>query len=220
MNSGHDVGGMQGFGAINAEAEGEEPAFHADWERRAFAICVSLWSIQPWPSDRDRYAIEQQHPVDYWRNSYYENWLAGLERLLVEYDVVSADELHSGNSQGLAPSALRDARLTLAQVHQAGEESADVPVENAIVAKFKAGDRVRAVNHHPIGHTRAPRYIRGKVGVIDVVHGEQVFADKNADGIRELQTVYAVRFEARELWGTSAKHAVYVDLWDDHLEAT
>ena len=34
------------------------------------------------------------------------------------------------------------------------------------------------------------------------------------------QHVYNVRFEARELWGDGARagDAVYVDLWDDHLE--
>ena len=36
MNGIHDLGGMQGFGRI--EREENEPVFHADWERRTFAL--------------------------------------------------------------------------------------------------------------------------------------------------------------------------------------
>ena len=34
------------------------------------------------------------------------------------------------------------------------------------------------------------------------------------------QHCYAVRFTARELWGTdaSARDFIYIDLWDDHLD--
>ena len=219
MNSGHDLGGMHGFGAVNAEPENVELAFHADWERRVFAICLSLWRVEAWPSDRDRYAVEQQHPVAYLRNSYYQNWLAGLDRLLVEYGVVSEDELRTGKSTGPAATALREARLKLADVAQdgstdAGKETLDVQ------ARFKLEDAVRVVNQHPLGHTRSPRYVRGKTGTIDAFHGAQVFADKNADGIREVQNVYAVKFSSRELWGASGNNndVIYVDLWDDHLE--
>jgi nitrile hydratase beta subunit len=220
MNSGHDLGGMHGFGTIDAEPENVEPAFHADWERRAFAICLSLWQIQAWPSDRDRYAVEQQHPVDYLRNSYYQNWLAGLDRLLVEYGVVSEEELQSGIAAGVAAATLRERLLTLDDVAPASDAEL-APETLDVQARFKVGDAVRVINDHPLTHTRAPRYVRGKTGTVEATHGAQVFADKNAEGIREVQTVYAVRFESRQLWGASghAKDAVYIDLWDEHLEA-
>lgn len=92
---------------------------------------------------------------------------------------------------------------------------ADVP------PKFKIGDRVRAKNINPTGHTRLPRYVRGKVGVVDRLHGVFVFPDTAAHGGGEKpQNVYSVRFEARELWGDDApaRDCLYIDLWDDYAE--
>ena len=87
--------------------------------------------------------------------------------------------------------------------------------------RFKPGDRVRARNIHPIGHTRLPRYARGRAGVVDRDHGVFVFADASGNGLGKIpQHVYAVRFTARELWGpeASARDTIYIDLWDDHLD--
>ena len=92
---------------------------------------------------------------------------------------------------------------------------ADVP------PKFKPGDRVRTRNIHPLGHTRVPRYARGRTGVIARDHGVFVFADASGDGRGKIpQHLYSVRFTARELWGlaASARDTVSLDLWDDHLD--
>jgi nitrile hydratase len=74
---------------------------------------------------------------------------------------------------------------------------------------------------HPTGHTRLPRYARGKVGTIDRDHGVFTFPDTNFLFLGEKpQHVYSVRFAARELWGDQAapQDSVYVDLWEDYLE--
>jgi nitrile hydratase len=76
-------------------------------------------------------------------------------------------------------------------------------------------------NAHPLGHTRAPRYVRGHRGAITRDHGVFVFPDTYAaSGDQRPQHVYSVRFGARELWGpdASARDSVYVDLWDDYLD--
>ncbi len=81
---------------------------------------------------------------------------------------------------------------------------------------------MRARNLHPVGHTRLPRYVRGRRGTIDRDHGVFVFPDTNAAGQgSNPQHVYSVRFAARELWGPDARarDSVYVDLWDDYLES-
>lgn len=86
--------------------------------------------------------------------------------------------------------------------------------------RFIAGDRVQAKNIHPRGHTRLPRYVRGKTGTVVRRHGSFVFPDTFAHGKGEKpQHVYSVRFEARELWGEEAEDnsAVYLDLWDDYI---
>ncbi len=86
--------------------------------------------------------------------------------------------------------------------------------------RFRLGDRVRARNRHPTGHTREPRYVRGRVGVIHEYHGTHVFPDLSAEGVRVGRHLYGVRFEGPELWGENANgnSAVYVDLWEDYLE--
>ncbi len=90
-----------------------------------------------------------------------------------------------------------------------------------VAARFKAGQRVHARNINPIGHTRLPRYARGKLGTVERDHGVFVFPDTNAHFLGEKpQHLYSVRFAARELWGGAAapRDAVHVNLWDDHLE--
>ena len=90
-----------------------------------------------------------------------------------------------------------------------------------VAPRFKSGDRVRTRNIHPTGHTRLPRYARGRLGVIDRDHGVFVFADTSGDGRGKVpQHVYSVRFTAQELWGPAAspRDAIYIDLWDDHLD--
>jgi len=87
--------------------------------------------------------------------------------------------------------------------------------------RFAAGQTVRAREIHPAGHTRLPRYVRGRVGTIERDHGAHVFPDSNARFQGENpQVLYTVRFAARELWGEAAHpgDAVYLDLWEDYLD--
>jgi nitrile hydratase subunit beta len=217
MNGGHDLGGMHGLGPIDAEPETLEPVFHHEWEKRVFALTLASAALGQWSIDMGRHARERQHPADYLRHTYYENWLAGLEKMLVERGLVSAEELGSGRAAGAAPDALRARILRAAQVGPALGKSVEVAIEAP--PRFVAGDRVRAINRHPTGHTREPRYVRGRTGVIHEHYGAHVFPDLSAEGRREGRHLYSVRFEARELWGEPARDgAVYVDLWEDYLE--
>jgi len=91
----------------------------------------------------------------------------------------------------------------------------------AVAPRFTVHQRVRARSINPAGHTRLPRYVRGRIGTIERDHGVYVFPDTNALFQGENpQHVYSVRFAARELWGSQAslQDAVYADLWDDYLE--
>ena len=96
MNGGHDLGGMHGFGPIEPEPEAAEPVFHHEWQKRVFALTLSTGALGQWTIDMGRHARERQHPADYLRHSYYENWLAGLDKLVVERGLVSAEELAAG----------------------------------------------------------------------------------------------------------------------------
>ena len=152
--------------------------------------------------------------------SYYERWLTSLSELLVKSGMVTRTELETGIAQGGNTKGRHMLRVdeVAAMIAAGGTSARDVPV----TAKFHKGQRVRARNVNPVGHTRLPRYARGKQGVITRDHGVQVFNDSFVQGLGERpQHLYSVRFAARELWGQEAvaTDSVYVDLWDDHLEA-
>ncbi|HEY7329785.1 MAG TPA: nitrile hydratase subunit beta [Gemmataceae bacterium] len=220
MNGAHDLGGMHGFGPINAEPEAKEPVFHADWEKRVYGLVRTIGVLGKWTYDGGRHARELQQPMDYLRHSYYENWLAGLEKQLVETGLVTAEELESGKAAGLADEALRQRILPAGEVADREARGSPVTMPADAPPRFRPGDRVRARNRHPAGHTREPRYVRGRVGVIQQHHGAHVLPDLSAEGVRVGRHLYSVRFEASELWGENANgnSAVYLDLWEDYLE--
>ena len=157
MNGPHDLGGMHGLGPVNPEPEDEEPIFHDEWEKRALAVTLALGSLGQWSIDASRHARERQHPVDYLRNTYYENWMAGVEKLLVEKGIVTAEELASGTAAGPGREDLRGRVLRPENVAAAMAKGSSAELETDAVAQFQAGDRVRVQNFHPTGHTRAPR---------------------------------------------------------------
>lgn len=216
MNGIHDMGGMQCFGAIEREAN--EPVFHADWEARLFAIRHALGAWGKWNIDASRYARELIAPAEYLRMSYYERWLAGLLTQLVDVGLVTPDELASGKpaaGAAKAEPALRPGGLARLLAGSPAERDVDCP------SAFRVGEAVRARNMQPAGHTRLPRYVRGKRGTVVRNHGVHVFPDTNAHGKGEQpQRLYCVRFESAQLWGTSsaAREAVYLDLWESYLE--
>jgi nitrile hydratase len=221
MNGVHDMGGMHGLGPI--EVEPDEPWFHHEWERRAFALTLAAGFLGEWNIDMSRYARERIPGPDYLASTYYEKWLWGLERLLVEKGLVPQAELDARRRDAAAP-ALRTGhprRLAAANVRAMLVKGGSARAQQEIAPRFKPGDRVVARNAHPTGHTRLPRYARGRAGTVDRDHGVFIFADAHAMGLgQKPQHLYSVRFSAQALWGPEARprDAVYVDLWDDHLE--
>jgi nitrile hydratase beta subunit len=217
MNGVHDMGGQHGMGPVQYEKN--EPVFHATWEARVYALTRAMRAWRKWNLDTDRHGIEMLPAVDYLRMSYYERWLTRLEAHVVKYGFVTKEELESGTA---APGSTRATpAFTLATSGRWQSRGLPSSVDPQVRPLFKVGQRVRARNINPAGHTRLPRYARGKVGVISRDHGVHVFPDTNAHFKGEKrQHVYSVRFTARELWGedVSRRDSVYLDLWDDYLE--
>jgi nitrile hydratase subunit beta len=216
MNSVHDMGGMQGFGAVAPEPD--EPRFHHEWERRAFALTVAMGATGTWNIDQSRHARESLPPAPYLASSYYEIWLAGLVKLMMERRLVTAEEIASGRMAVAARPLAR--RLSADDVATTLGRRASTQRAVATAARFAPGDGVRARNVHPTGHTRLPRYCRGKPGTIVKVHGAHVYPDANAHGEGESpQWLYTVRFDAHELWGAdTTASAVCVDCFEPYLE--
>jgi len=217
VNGPHDLGGAHGFGPVTPEPD--EPVFHADWERRAFALVLAMGATGQWTGDASRHARESLPPARYLANSYYENWLGGLERLLGARGLVTEEEIAAGRALA-APRPL-DRRLRAGDVAEVLARGGPYEREPPRDARFALGDRVRARVMHPATHTRLPRYVRGRTGTVEAVAGCHVFPDAHAHGHGEdPQWLYTVRFDARELWGPDADPAstVSVDAFEPYLE--
>jgi nitrile hydratase len=217
VNGVHDMGGMHGFGPV--EPEPDEPVFHGEWEKRAFALTLAMGATGEWTIDAARFAREDWPARDYLSRTYYESWLAALQRQLAERGLVSAAEVEAER----ALDEPRPLKRTLAAENAAkmlrsgGPSRRDAPRP----ARFALGDRVRMRNINPPTHTRLPRYVRGRVGEIVMVHGCHVYPDVNAHGGGEdPQWLYTVRFDGRELWGADADPTVSVstDAFEPYLE--
>jgi nitrile hydratase len=218
VNGVHDMGGMDGMGPIEHEAN--EPVFHAAWEGRIYALTRLLRAGGGRSNlDASRHAIELLPPADYLRMSYYERWFARMLGQLVSMGVATAAEVESGRP---APGSVKatpalTAAMVPGMIARRNSARRTVPA----TPHFKAGERVRARNINPAGHTRLPRYARGKAGVVVRDHGVFVFPDTNAHFLGETpQHLYSVRFTSHELWGTRAspRDFIHLDMWDDYLE--
>jgi nitrile hydratase subunit beta len=225
MNGVHDMGGMHGFGKVAPEAG--EPVFHALWEGRVLAMNRAAGWLGLWTIDGSRFSLEMLPPDVYLGSSYYRRWALGLEIRCMQLGLVSADELAAGRALCPANSPAE----SLGKSVKPALAAADVP--NTLTrgnyerpapapAKFAPGDRVRTRNINPPGHTRLPRYARGRSGVIESIRGCHVFPDTAATGRSdEAHWLYTVVFDSRELWGDGADPAlkVSVDAWEPYLES-
>ena len=277
MNGAQDLGGQHGFGRV--EVETDEPMFHADWEKRALAVTLMMGPVGRWTLDQSRHARETLPPVQYLSSSYYEIWIAGLEKLMAERGIVDCAEIeaemhrlrlqasaskgvvgegtagHEGAAgKGASGKGTRDeetpgeattgtgatGEATGRTGNSSASASADLaarrvpasavpgilarggPTERpaAAPARFKVGDAVRTRVMNPSGHTRLPRYARGRRGTIAIVHGVHVYPDASGNGLGEdPHWLYTVRFDGRELWGSDGSAAaVHADCWEPYLE--
>ncbi len=217
MDGIHDLGGMDGFGRIDAEPN--EPVFHAAWEGRVMAMQRAMMFAGAWNIDMLRYVQERLPPQVYLGTSYYERWALATEGNLVERGCVDTDELTAGHSLRAGKPLAR--KLTAAMVRKGLIRGGYARPEQS-PARFAPGERVRAKNIHPATHTRLPRYARGHVGTVVRTHGCHVFPDAAAiDRGEDPQWLYTVCFAARELWGPDADPtvSVSVEAFEPYLEA-
>lgn len=223
MNSVHDLGGTDGLGPVLVEEN--EPVFHSEWERAAFAFFAFSFRAGFFNVDQFRYGIEQIPAAEYLASRYYEHWLHSVEHAAVAAGAVDADELEKRTRHYLEhpDEALPDRQdpelVTFAEL--ASKHGAPARRESDASPKFSVGDRVRVLADSPLGHTRRARYIRGKTGVVERAHGTFIYPDSAGNGRGDdAQHVYTVRFEATELWGPEAADpngSVSFDVWEPYL---
>jgi nitrile hydratase subunit beta len=204
MNGPHDLGGAMGFGPVRPEPD--EPLFHAPWESRALGLTLCAGALGHWGIDESRHARESLPPATYLTASYYEIWVRALEVLLARH--------------GLPRDSPHPRRLTAGRVPSMLATGTDYTRPLADTPRFAPGDRVRARNIHPRGHTRLPRYVRGHTGVVEADHGGFVLPDAAAHGQERAERLYTVVFHGSDLWGPDAEPGMHVsvDAWDSYLD--
>ena len=221
MDGVHDMGGMHGFGPI----ERDERSYHEDWEVRVHGI--SSASAAP---GGGRLSLESLEPAIYLGSSYYERWLQARINTLLAAGIMTQQEFddavaHYRANPDAALPADDPARYEKAlEAKVARRRSAPEAVRSASsqTPGFAVGDRVVAKTAHPEGHTRLPRYVRGRLGQVIAVYRRQDFQDDAPMGDQAgLQFVYAVRFDGQELWGEQAEKnsSVVLDMWEAYIEA-
>jgi len=216
MNGVHDMGGMHGFGKVEPEAN--EPPFHAEWEGRVLAMQRALAFTGAWNIDMSRAAQERLPAQVYLSVSYYHRWALGIEINAVEKGLVDADELAAGHA--LRPGKPL-ARVLTKDVLGGTFTRGSFFRSSRREARFKPGDRVRTRNINPPGHTRLPRYARGRTGLVEALRGCHVYPDAVTSGRGEdPQWLYTVVFTGRELWGAEADPTVKVSIeaFEPYLE--
>lgn len=214
-----DMGGTDGWGPVHPPPPGE-PAFGQPWEGRAFALTLlTMGRVSGQNLDAFRHALERLDPDSYLKDGYYGRWLNASELMLVDSAI-------------LAPGAI-DARARNLDGGHVEEPAVPEPnkpdyaptaagslrtVEQA--PAFAVGERVRAKDISPAGHTRLPGYVRGHTGVVEVIQPAALLPDTHAHFQGEnAQHVYSVRFDSHELWGTDAENfGLTIELFESYLE--
>lgn len=214
-----DMGGMQGFGQVELTAP-DDPPFHEDWERKAFAMALLSMRVSGTNLDAFRHALNRQHPLDYLLDGYYGRWLKCAENLLTDSSIIAPGAVEArarklaGDEGVEEPPAPEPHKPDYAPTGPGSLRKVDAP------PKFSVGDRVRARDIHPLGHTRLARYVRGRVGTVAIIQPAQLLPDTHAHFQGEnAQHVYNVSFDSHELWGPEAEtFDLHIDLYEDYLE--
>jgi nitrile hydratase len=216
----HDLGGIDGWGPAPAPKP-DEPVFGAQWEARAFALALLSMRLSGTNLDAFRHAMNRLDRADYFDDGYYGRWLHGAENLLYDSAIIAPGTVEAraarlaGSSEVEVPAAPTPSKPDYAPTAGGSLRTVGDP------QRFSVGDSVRARDVEPTGHTRLPRYVRGRVGTITMIQPAQVLPDSHAHFQAEnAQWVYTVRFPSRTLFGADAEEFdLNIDLYESYLEA-
>jgi nitrile hydratase beta subunit len=219
MDSIADMGGTQGWGKVPTPKQG--PPFAEPWEGRAFALALlTMGRISGRNLDAFRHALERLHPVDYLVDGYYGRWLNASELMLIDSSIIApgAIEARARTMRGegvTEPPVPEPNKPDYAPTAAGSWRAAAVP------ARVAGGDAVLTRDVHPTGHTRFPRYLRRRRGVVRGIRPAALLPDTHAHFQGENpQYVYSVAFDSHELWGPEAESfELAADLYESYLEA-
>jgi hypothetical protein len=206
----HDLGGIGGFGPVRTD-DGDL-THHEPWELRAQVLALAACrGARPW--------IERLDPATYLTTTYYGRWLLAAERAVVDKEIVSSEALAESQQRvrdGAEPPVVHDTTL---REQQEQAMLTPFPMAAARDPHFAAGESVRVRRiYEPARHHRVPRYVRGVVGTIEKICGDEHI---NGHSTNVVEALYTVRFSSGDVWGERSDEApfvILVDLWESTLE--
>lgn len=216
MDGIHDLGGRQGFGAIDVHEP--EETFHEPWEGRLFGLVRAMSRPADWSLDWFRHCRELIEPTDYLTRPYFDQWLLAYAAMMVNSGAATVEELASGKvktpASDLPPPMSASDVVKVRKANPSFEREIDDP------PVFAVGDTVRVKRHGVPGHTRLPAYARGRRGTVEDYHGAHVFPDINAHGEEQAAPLYTVGFDMAELWpeAEGRRERVFLNMWEGYLE--
>jgi nitrile hydratase subunit beta len=217
MDSVHDIGGVQGFGPI-ATADDGRP-FHHAWEARMWGINEAMTGDPGWTIDWWRHVRELIGPIDFLTRPYFDQWMQVYAALLVDSGLATVAELARGEARGPKPDL--GTPMSAAKVPAAAaRRDTDFHRDTGAAPAFAVGGRVTTRSLGATGHTRLPRYARGRPGIVHAYRGNHLLPDAGARGIERAEPLYTIAFRAADLWpeATGRPDRVFLDLWESYLE--
>lgn len=217
MDGPHDLGGRQGFGAVDVDEK--EEAFHAPWEARIYGLVNAMTRQPDWSIDWFRHCRELIAPVDYLTRPYYDQWMQTYAAMLIASGAATVEEVATGKAVG--PASGQPPPMTPRDVETVKKMALNTEQEIDSSPAFAPGDAVTAKKLGSPTHTRLPGYIRGHSGIVEAYRGAHVLPDANALCEERAEPLYTVGFEASELWpeAKGRQEKIFVDMWESYLES-
>ena len=124
--------------------------FTLAWEGRVYALTRAMRAWRKWSLDTDRHALELLPPVDYLRMSYYERWFHRLAAQVVQYGLVTKEEMESGKAApGSTKATPAFSLATSSRWLTRGIASSQDPKRSTVVQGAPARARPQHQSHRP-----------------------------------------------------------------------
>ena len=216
MDGVHDLGGVQGFGPL--EIDPDERAFHHDWEARMWGLNEAMTGDPGWTIDWWRHVRELILPLDYLSRPYFDQWAQIYAALMIDSGLATVEEVATGKAKGPRPDF--GPPMQAKEVAEAARRTTDFRRDGGAKPAYLLGQKLRARLTGAVGHTRLPRYVRGRPGTIHAYHGNHLLPDAGAKGQHHAEPLYTVAFAAADLWPEHAgsRDRIFLDLWESYLE--
>lgn len=208
----HQVGGVDELqGPVPGIDDAER--FHEAWEARTFGLGQTVRGL--YTTDEFRHAIERLDPGEYLELTYFEKWLAAIERMAVEKGGISEEELRAAQDRRLGDIHEHSHAAPAVSAHE--EEHLEAP---RAVERFAPGAAV-LLSRGLGAHHRLPDWARGRRGTVRSVRGRFRLPDLVVAGTQtDLRyALYEVEVAATDAFGDAGERdLLFLDVYDPYLE--